>query len=177
MNTENLVLRPNCLLTKYPLVFLTGPRSLFLPRPLAANLKKFIAAHGYQVQPLVLAFRSKKNRRMALLNWLSHHSQKNFHFILAEETWTEFEDILQPQLEKMRDSSKTLISTNASKAQYHFRVEKLASLKIPLSFRLHQLFCRVENVTPVAFEHTLLNENQAMFDRFLDHCIELAENE
>ena len=58
MNLDNLVLRPNCLMTKHPLVFLTGIRSLFYYEKLGALLQDFIAAHGYVVKSPVLPFRS-----------------------------------------------------------------------------------------------------------------------
>ena len=57
MDIYNLALRPNCLMTRNPLVFITGPRSLFFYEKLGGTLQDFVAAHGYVVLNPVLPFR------------------------------------------------------------------------------------------------------------------------
>ena len=100
MNTDNLALRPNCLLTKYPIVFLTGIRSIFFYEKLGGFLQDFVAAHGYKVLSPILSFRSKKNRKSQLILWLKqpesnlNFQHKKFHFILSQNTFEEFYDII-----------------------------------------------------------------------------------
>jgi hypothetical protein len=50
-------LRPNCLLTRYPLIFLEKPKSLFSLRALTSTWKmipSFTAEHGYEVHRIVI---------------------------------------------------------------------------------------------------------------------------
>lgn len=168
MDTENLALRPNCLLTKYPLVFLTGPRSLFHYEKLGGDLQDFIAAHGYQVLSPVLPFRSRPLRRLQLGHWLRHQTGRRFHFILGENSLREFGDILA----QYPESSHTVIPRDL----VPWGRQKAA--REPLRYRLHRLFCSVMGIPADPFAQTLAaDQSRAFYDRFLDHCIELAENE
>lgn len=166
MNTDNLVLRPNCLLTKYPLVFLTGVRSLFFYEKLGGFLQDFIAAHGYVVESPVLPFRSRKARKACLRHWLGQQSSKKFHFILSRNTFEEFRELFK----NYEDSTFTIISKDLIPVQHELARE-------PLSYRLHRLICRVYRLPAEPFNQTLQDKSTEFYDRFLDHCIELAENE
>jgi hypothetical protein len=46
---KNLELRPNCLLTRYPLAFLAGPRSLFHSGEHWNEIPSYLREHGYEV--------------------------------------------------------------------------------------------------------------------------------
>lgn len=185
MDLENLALRPNCLLTRSPLVFVSGPRSLFSPEPMAAELRQFIQAHGYQVAPLWMPFRSDQQRRKTVQQWLQQNQTKSFHFFMADQTWLE----LQPVFERCWHPHSTLNlirqpSDIPASLTLHTRLEKMPLTYFevprsvpPLRYRLHTLFCALMNSRAVHFEQTLLQKNRALYDRFLDHCIELAENE
>lgn len=162
MNTDNLALRPNCLLTKYPLAFISGPRSLFHHERLGAGLQDFLAAHGYRVFCPVLPFRSSALRREVLRKWLAVQVDKNFHFFLSPKTQMEFGDLLQ--------SGPETTFTNAA----DFAKE---SPSTPLHYRLHELFCLMNQTRADSFKDTVPFESRAFCDRILDHCIELAENE
>ncbi len=184
MNTQNLALRPNCLLTRYPLVFISGPRSLFCTKTTAYTVKLNLEAHGYPTKPLILAFRDKQNRLKALTAWLESAKSEDFHFMMADESFKEFESILRPWLYQHQASTVTLITTNknlnsfkTSSQIYFFEVDKKASVRKPLYYRLHELFCRFNRIQSLRYETNLFEQNQVQFDRFLDHCIELAEND
>ena len=159
---DNLVLRPNCLLTKYPLVFISGPRSLFHFEKLGGSLQDFLAAHGYRVFSPILPFRSKALRREVLRKWIEAQSDSSFHFFLSPETETEFGEML-----KIGSGSTT---TNLAR----FAETKVIA---PLYYRLHQLFCFINQCRADDFEDTLPVRTAAFYDRILDHCVELAENE
>lgn len=163
MDLNNLALRPNCLMTKYPLVFITGTRSLFFFEKLGGNLQDYIAAHGYVVLNPILPFRSRSLRKLSLKNWLSSQNNKRFHFVLSRNTHQEFDSILN----EYKDSSFT-ISDDL----------KMPSVPTePLQYKLHRLFCRLQGHTPAVYCSTLPDKSTEFYERFLDHCIELAENE
>ncbi len=54
---KQLELRPNCLLTRYPIVFVGGPRSLFRPFDHWNSIPAFLREHGYEVIVLDPPFR------------------------------------------------------------------------------------------------------------------------
>lgn len=129
MDLKNLALRPNCLITKYPLLFVPGPRGLFFNKKPFLFLPEFLYQHGYQVQILNLPSRNLENRKKAFQKWIEKETKKiNF--------------IFDPKAKK-----------------------ELADL-IPL--HLKASFTEIQSET--------LKE-RADYERFLDHCIELAENE
>ena len=162
MNTDNLVLRPNCLLTKYPLVFISGPRSLFHYEKPGRDLQDFLAAHGYRVFSPILPFRSKALRFEMLRKWLEKQEDQSFHFFLSPEVEMEFGELLK--------SGKDSTFTNLSR----FAETRLGT---PLYYRLHQIFCFMNQCHAEDYNDTLPLRSPAFYDRILDHCIELAENE
>lgn len=54
---------PNCLLTKSPVIFVTGPRSLFYFRHYWNDLPPYLVAHGYDVRLLRLPWSNQKQRQ------------------------------------------------------------------------------------------------------------------
>lgn len=189
MANENLVLRPNCLLTRFPLVFLSGPRSLFSPFKMAHGLQDFIAAHGYVVVPLALPFRDSIQRQQALSRWLNEKKSQNFHFVMAAPTWFEFQNQLTSRLNVITlESTLTLICSDPDsfnlnelpsvKDKIHiFNPESEFETSPPFNYQLHQWFCRCLGCPAVTYSQTLLKADKLIYDRFLDHCIELAEND
>lgn len=180
MTPDNLVLRPNCLLTRSPLVFISGPRSLFHPQKMAADLQTFIKAHGYQVAPLWLPFRSKKDRAQALEQWLQRNGLKSFHFFMAHATWVEMQTILEKNFHPF--STLNIINLKIEALRSHIENIELRSFEAPpqpspLLYHLHQIFCRTLGTEPLSYEATLNTKDPTLYDRFLDRCVELAENE
>ena len=163
MDIENLVLRPNCLLTRYPLVFVTGPRSLFHHEKLGGLLQDFTAAHGYMVRSPAMPFRSSMLRRLYLDRWLRQQAEGCFHFILGENTHKEFADLWL----SYTDSTFTIVPRD---------LLQIAGQE-PLKYRLHRYFCRTMGTRADPYEQILPDTSPEFYDRFLDHCIELAEND
>src|SRR5437868_1880579 len=87
MDLQNLVLRPNCLITPSRLMFIPGPRSLFFYRKPFGLLPQFLYEHGYSTQVLSLPFRGPGNRKIALRKWLQTHTQHTYHFVMDEITY------------------------------------------------------------------------------------------
>lgn len=161
MDLHNLVLRPNCLLTKYPLVFINGPRSLFYYEKLGENLQDFLEAHGYKVQCPALAFRSTSLRKLTLQNWFKQNPSTHYHLVLAKQTHEEFKDVFS----QMSGLSFTYSDTYAESAA------------IPLKYRLHQLFCKLNMRKALEYSAVFPVKTKPVYDRFLDRCVELAEND
>ncbi len=147
-------------MTKHPLVFLTGIRSLFYYEKLGAELQDFIAAHGYVVKSPVLPFRSPTLRKQALRAWLAQQSGQHFHFVLSTATRNEFAEIFR----SYPNSTFSLSVCNST-------------LKEPLNYKLHRLFCYASGISADPFNDTFPDKSAAFYDRFLDRCVELAENE
>lgn len=163
MDIENLALRPNCLLTRYPLVFITGPRSLFYHEKLGGFLQDFTAAHGYVVRSPAMPFRSPILRQLHLRNWLKQQPEGCFHFILSENTYNEFREFWL----SFESSTFTLVPRDLPQTLP----------REPWSYRLHRFFCAIMGTSADPYEQTLPDNSPEFYDRFLDHCIELAEND
>jgi hypothetical protein len=88
-------LTPNRLLTRYPLVFLTGRRSLFYFLSYWNELPAFLTAHGYQVYVMPLPWKPTSAK-----NFLQHYFRRRaekdakFHFIIDPSLYGVMEEIL-----------------------------------------------------------------------------------
>lgn len=109
-----------------------------------------------------MPFRGSKIRKKNLNQWLQKQPQKRFHFILGEQSYSELSEILTAY----SDSSLTLLPGRFKN-----------SLTSPVTYKLHQLLCGLYGEQAHPFEQTLPDRSLSFFDRFLDHCIELAEND
>lgn len=163
---NNLVLRPNCLLTKAPICFITGPRSIFHFKEIGSELQEFLYAHGYLIRKIPLPFRNPQQRRQVFQRWLDQNRSQNFHFVMSQQTWNEF----QNELQTLKKSTYTILGEN-------FEVPLKTKWQIPLTYKLHQIFCFLDRVQAEPFEQTIPNDSYAIYNRFLDHFINLAENE
>ena len=181
MNLKNLVLRPNCLMTKSPLVLVPGPRSLLFYKKPFGLLPEFLFEHGYQTLVLPVPFSNKLRRQLAFRNWLAANPSQTFHLILDESTYHEYSDFFtQPQI-----LSLTVIAVSAGnpgnslkKATYFLTPTDLfQQLMTPIGYRVHQIFCWLRGLPVTNFAQTFSNSSRETLDRFLDHCIKLAENE
>ncbi|MFZ3229387.1 MAG: hypothetical protein WA160_04220 [Pseudobdellovibrio sp.] len=184
MDMKNLVLRPNCLLTPSDLVFLPGPRSLFFYKKMFGDLPRFLYEHGYRTMLLSLPFRNKLRRSEVFKNWLNYQSSKSYHFILDEITFKELQLILesaQVRTITILTTNKDLISTYKSNDKIQvFLVPNSASAS-PLYYSAHRLINSLLKIETAPFETTFTatksKTNKNTYNRFLDHCIKLAENE
>lgn len=171
MNFDNLVLRPNCLLTKSPLVFVPGPRSLFHYQNSYGMLPRFLFEHGYVTSTLSLPFRGSNARKAAFKKWLSLSAGK-LHLIMDQLVYDE----LKAELSTQRIQSITVISSIESELS----CETFKITEKPLTtanYALHRILNWVLQTETPPFERTFLRFNQLTYDRFLDHCVKLAENE
>lgn len=90
-------LTPNCLLTRWPLLFLTGPRSFFYFNRYWNLYTVFLAEHGYEVFTLHLPWNRKELRRKRLKDFFDQQNQlkRHFHLVMDSASFEDFKDLLQ----------------------------------------------------------------------------------
>ncbi len=144
MRTLNLVLRPNCLLTKDPLVFISGPRSLFSTQKIGHDLQEFIEAHGYQVAPCWMPYRSRGARKRVIQQWLNARQKQRFHLILGASTWIELKETIKNYPQNLATVT-VIYSTEQftgkhSEAATIYKFQNIA--RVPFHYCLHETFWR-----------------------------------
>jgi hypothetical protein len=140
LKSDEFQLKPNCLLTRHPVVFLTGPRSLFYHRKYWNTFPALLAEHGYEVFTLSLPWKgaARKRKMQQFLQDQNQHN-KRFHFVLDTATQTELADVL-------KDASAVLSQTNPAdffkdtKAPAASESSLTPSLLFQVSYALHRWF-------------------------------------
>ena len=89
-------LKPNCLLTRNPVVFVTGPRSIFYFRKYWNAYPEVLAEHGYQVFTLHLPWRgSARQKKLSEFLETQNQTSKKFHFICDEYSAEELKNVFE----------------------------------------------------------------------------------
>ena len=89
---HTLELVPNCLLTRYPIVFVTGRRSLFYFKNYWNQVPNFLAEHGYEVEVMELPWRNRKARFAAMQALLTKRSRP-CHLIADSSQTNELQEL------------------------------------------------------------------------------------
>ncbi len=124
-------LKPNCLLTSSPLVFVTGKRSLFYFLAYWNQIPHYLASHGYDVYHLNLPWLNEAKRRRHLHSFLSEQSQKQgrIHLFIDEGSLREMVSLL-----KDRDydclASVNLLAENGKTPPFRLNVP-IAEVELP----------------------------------------------
>lgn len=123
-------LSPNRLLTRYPLVFVTGKRSLFYFLSYWNQLPSLLQAHGYETFTLPLPWKNKTSRILALDQFLESQAKsgRKFHLIFDSSSAEEIHTILR------KKSYHSLASVTLMKGQAELHQEWMSS---SLTGRLH----------------------------------------
>lgn len=170
MFKRELALRPNCLLTRRPLYFLTGPRSLFYYRNPWKDLHNFLYQHGYKVSVIKLPFQSHSDRKIYLKSFISQMDQA--HFFCDAITYQE----LKPLLDQTERSTITVFS----EINLHYLPDThhqiLMNHKVKsLSYVLHQIYLKLKKISTPSAAEVGLKIPAKTYDKILDHCVKLAE--
>ncbi|MNJ98535.1 hypothetical protein D3C87_163020 [compost metagenome] len=90
-------LEANCLMTRWPILFLTGPRSFFYFAKYWNVYTSFLAEHGYEVFTLHLPWNRKPLRLERFKYFLKQQeaNQRHFHLVLDSHSLKEFENVLK----------------------------------------------------------------------------------
>ncbi|MGZ6469969.1 MAG: hypothetical protein ACXWRZ_02335 [Bdellovibrio sp.] len=85
------------MLTRWPVLFITGHRSIFYFSNYWNIYTSFLAEHGYEVFNLRLPWNNKNLRRQRFAQFLAQQEKQNrhFHIIVDEVTFKEFHDLIQ----------------------------------------------------------------------------------
>jgi hypothetical protein len=96
-HTPHFDLKPNVLLTRYPLVFVSGHRSLFYFLGYWDQIPPLLAAHGFEVFNLTLPWQGRTRRIERLRNFLEKKSNDglSMHLFIDSSTKEELEYLLK----------------------------------------------------------------------------------
>jgi hypothetical protein len=167
---SELALRPNCLLTRRPLVFLTGPRSVFYYQTPWQKAYYYLTEHGYQAQIVKLPFQKISDRIQYTRNVL--RQLENSHIFCDQITYQQ----LSEALTDLKDSTLTVFADqnfeSSDKNLYKFQTTETG---FSLSYFLHQKYLQFKGLSTPSYGELLQNPSAKTYSKLLDHCIQLAE--
>jgi hypothetical protein len=90
---------PNCLLTRWNVLFVTGPRSMFYFTNYWNIYPVFLAEHGYEVFTLHMPWSKPALRAKYFRHFLEKQSELNrhFHLVMDSSTLSEFQEMLRQE--------------------------------------------------------------------------------
>lgn len=170
MFKRELVLRPNCLLTRRPIYLLTGPRSIFYYRSPWKALHNFLYQHGYKASVFKLPFQSLTQRHDYLMAMKDKLNQS--HIFCDRTTYEQLSDILK----QTKNTTVTVLTASPlnllAPQTYQIVMDDRA---FSFSYAIHQAYLKLRKIkTPKAIE-VGLNMCPENYDMILDHCVNLAE--
>lgn len=170
MFKRELVLRPNCLLTRRPIYLLTGPRSLFYYRSPWKALHNFLYQHGYKVHVFKLPFQSKIQREGYLHAMIAKLNQS--HIMCDATTYQELRQVLN----QTKNSTLTVLTDSVlvNLPEQTFQIIMNHKVFSP-SYRLHQAYLKFRQIHTPSASEVGLDIPIATYDQILDHCVKLAE--
>jgi hypothetical protein len=127
----HIELKPNCLLTRHPVVFVTGPRSVFYFRKYWNAYPEILAEHGYEVFTLHLPWQGpqRKNKLQDFLH--QQDGAKRFHFICDPLTLREMRTIFE--------TSAAVASLTEFKNEITDAAKVAESFTLNLAYKFHAL--------------------------------------
>lgn len=125
-----ITLKPNCLLTRHPVVFVTGLRSLFYFRKYWNAYPEILAEHGYEVFTLHLPWRGPE-RRQKMREFLNQQRElgQKYHFVCDEFTASEFKESFA--------TTPALKSLTLIQAEEFASEQKKQSVLLNMAYRAH----------------------------------------
>ena len=160
------VLRPNCLITRRPLVFLTPPRSIFHYKNPWAEISHILYEHGYKVEIFQLPFQNINAQKKVLIS--EKIRLQNSHVFMDSVT---FEN-LKTELTVLNDSTLTVIGSPPLNDVLNFKPD---NRPCPLRYFIHQIWCQILGLKTPAYNELLIRNTEKSWYSFLDHCVQLAE--
>lgn len=132
-------LKTNCLLTRYPLLFVTGHRSLFYFSKYWNIYTPYLAEHGYEVFTLHLPWANPKQRLQRLQQFVAQQTadKTQFHLVMDTNTLTEFETYFKDSAPEIFLS---VTEIKDPRPQDHAPVVSLQKLKA-YPFPVHTIEC------------------------------------
>jgi len=172
-------LRPNCLLTRKPILFITPCRSPFYYKKPWGKFIELLSSHGYNVEILQLPFQNTKLRRQSIEHQITNMNSK--HIVVDHVTFEETKDLLA----SIQNSTLTVITSkvnflknnNSPKCNNdkYFQIQSSTENPIFTLYALHELYMSLcKQKIPHSTElYISINENDK--NVILNHFIKLAE--
>lgn len=183
-------LSPNRLLTRYPLVFITGKRSLFYFLSYWNQLPSMLQAHGYETYTLPLPWKNRTSRILALDQFLENQTKihRRLHLIFDASSADEIQTILRKknysciasvtlmkgQAETHQDWMSSSLTGRLHVPIEEFRIPTLGS-RSPLFWKIHLLWTAQSSQRSMDSLGITITEN--MKEIMLDRCQFLAERD
>lgn len=96
-------LKPNCLLTRHPILFVSGYKTIFYFLNYWNSTPFYLRQHGYNVSELNLNWKSKTQRENEIKKFLEANPQTQFHIILEEQTLNDFSALDVENIEQIKN--------------------------------------------------------------------------
>lgn len=195
-------LRPNCLLTRHPLLFISGPRTLIYFRKYWNQIPHFLSSHGYEVMELNLPWRNRAQRQQHLNHFIAQAEAQGLSLhIIGDATCVPELRELAAQRSSAVHSCSAVICGNSEHTggstlprpedlrPSHFRVNEVhlpdAQLVAPSPSRRWRLLLAFHNwltqpekgLDPVALAIPRVSNPQAVAQHYLNLAISLAESD
>ncbi|UXR63884.1 hypothetical protein EZJ49_12500 [Bdellovibrio bacteriovorus] len=175
-------LKPNCLLTRWPLLFVTGPRSIFYFSSYWNLYTAFLAEHGYEVFTLHLPWNKTNLRKERFEHFLKQQEDlgRHFHLVVDAPTWLEFQDLLRQRrsasvisiteiTDPEQSSPQGLQAFPIPTADIEMPVFTKGSVFLNISYHLHKQFVRRKNLNSLsslgALPESALNNSLLLLER------------
>jgi hypothetical protein len=172
---SKLALRPNCFLTRRPLLFIPPPRTLLNYRAPWGNLIEYLQQHGYEARLMDWPFQSSQLQKTVLRQ--INPSRLHHHIFVDGETFAlfkaEFKDLLQQS-----PCTLTVIgpSRPAIEAKDLFFLESPQLISPRWTYRAHQAWLTWKHDRPTLPDHAYVNQlTDESLNRLLLHSTRLAE--
>lgn len=163
--SPNWELQANRLLTRYPLVFLSGKRSLFYFMGYWNQIPHYLASHGYEVFLKPLAWAKDEVRRTQIHQFLERQSEqgKTLHLIVDPLTRSQLDCLL------------TEHSYSCLRSVTVIEPPELSSPPNPLFWKIHLLLTKQN--PKLSIQALGFRLSDSLKNIYLDRCQFLAERD
>lgn len=158
-------LKPNCLLTRRPLIWLTPPRSIFYYKLPWSDILELLYEHGYKARLFQLPFQNNNLKKQVLKQNIAELQYA--HIFVDSITY----EICKSELMQLTTSTITVIG-DANDPVFSFKPQNKHR---SLSYFLHQKWCRFLKQATPASSNTFISCSETTWHKLLDHCVDLAE--
>jgi len=185
-NRTVVPLRANCLLTRFPFLFVAGKKSIFYFMQYWNSLPDCLAQHGYEVYHLDLPWRGRERRRQELSHFL-HEAEKEgktFHLVIDESSLPEMEGLFS------RESFTSVTSCTLLSSGQGQKTNSLVPLKHPIEeiivpptrhmsllWRWHRAWVQEPRMQLQAPGIISPRNFYLMIEKILNHAVLLAERD
>lgn len=193
-------LKPNCLITKYPIVFIEGRKSIFYFLSYWNTLPDFLAQHGYDVIEYDLHWRNDKKRTKQLRDFLdeadTHNVQSSpaeaikYHLVIDRSSLREVQNLFEK--ESFSSVASCTLVTNRSSfftTTLKHPIEDVLSNKasspftLKLAWLLHRFWTQSWETDPVSLNINVgasedqKNKISQLQESMLERAVLLAERD